>query len=70
MRRACFGQQYPDFSKSFILTTDASGIAVRGILLQGKINKDQSIALSFTNLDRLEYNTYEKEAKVNNSILC
>ena len=44
MRRACFGQQYPDFSKSFILTTDASGIAVRGILLQGKINKDQSIA--------------------------
>jgi len=32
--------QYPDFSKPFILTTNASGIAVRGILSQGEINKD------------------------------
>ena len=33
--------QYPDFSKSFILTTDASGI-VEGILSQGEISKNQS----------------------------
>jgi len=32
--------QYPDFSKPFILTTDAFGIAVGGILSQGEINKD------------------------------
>jgi len=32
---------YPDFSKPFILTTDTSGIAVKGILSQGEINKDQ-----------------------------
>jgi len=36
--------QYPDFSKPFILTTDASGIAIRGILSQGEINKDRPIA--------------------------
>jgi len=30
--------QYPDFLKSFILTTDVSGIG--GILSQGEINKD------------------------------
>jgi len=33
--------QYPDFSKSFILTTDASRIAIGGILSQGEINKDR-----------------------------
>jgi len=36
--------QYSDFSKFFILTTDASGIAIEGIFSQGKINKDRPIA--------------------------
>jgi len=30
---------YPDFSKSFILITDASGITIGDILSQGEINK-------------------------------
>jgi len=33
--------QYSDFSKPFILTIDASGTAIGGILLQGETNKDQ-----------------------------
>ena len=33
--------QQPDFSQSFILTTDASGFAIGGILSQGKIGKDK-----------------------------
>jgi len=36
--------QYPNFSKSFILITNGSGIAIGGILSQGEINKDRSIA--------------------------
>ncbi|KAM0730323.1 Retrovirus-related Pol polyprotein from transposon 17.6 [Formica fusca] len=56
--------QYPDFSKSFILTTDASGIAVGGILSQGEINKDLPIAYASRTLtdNELKYDTYEKEA--------
>lgn len=36
--------QYPDFTNPFILTTDASGTAVGGILSQGEVNKDRPIA--------------------------
>ncbi|XP_011871373.1 PREDICTED: uncharacterized protein LOC105563955, partial [Vollenhovia emeryi] len=56
--------RYPDFSKSFILTTDASGIAVGGILSQGEINKDKPIAYASRTLtdSELKYDTYEKEA--------
>jgi len=56
--------QYPDFSKPFILTTDASGIAVGGILSQGKINKYQPIAYASRTLtdNEVKYDTYEKEA--------
>src|SRR5436190_20579113 len=56
--------QYPDFSRPFILTTDASGIAVGGILSQGEINKDRPIAYASRTLtdNELKYDTYEKEA--------
>jgi hypothetical protein len=36
--------QYPDFSKPFILTTDASGYATGAILSQGKLGQDKPIA--------------------------
>jgi len=56
--------QYPDFSKPFILTTDASGIAVEGILSQGEINKDRPIIYASRTLNdnEIKYDTYEKEA--------
>lgn len=56
--------QYPDFSKPFILTTDASGYAIGGILSQGVVNKDQPIAYASRTLNdsEVKYDTYEKEA--------
>jgi len=56
--------QYLDFSKPFILTTDASGIAVGGILSQEEINKDRPIAYASQTLNdnEIKYDTYEKEA--------
>jgi len=41
--------QYPEFSKLFILTTDASGTAKGGILSQGEINKNRPVR--FTNFN-------------------
>ena len=41
----------PDFSKPFILTTDASGYAIDGILSQGKIGKDKPIAYASRSLN-------------------
>ena len=38
--------QRSDFFQPFILTTDASGYAIGGILSQGKIGKDKPIAYS------------------------
>jgi hypothetical protein len=43
--------QYPDFSKPFILTTDASGFAVGAILSQGKIGQDKPIAFASRTLN-------------------
>ena len=56
--------QYPDMSKPFLITTDASGYAVGGILSQGKIERDKPIAYT-SRVPRgpeLKYDTYEKEA--------
>ena len=55
---------FPDFSKPFIVTTDASGYAIGGILSQGPINQDRPIAYTSRTLNGAEsrYNTYEKEA--------
>ena len=57
-QRLCeeFVLQYPDFSKPFILTIDASGIVVEGILSQEEINKDQPIAYaSRTLINEVKY---------------
>lgn len=56
--------QYPDFVLPFIITTDASGFAIGGILTQVKIGKDRPIAYTSTVLGGAEprYDTYEKEA--------
>ena len=56
--------QYPDFTRPFIVTTDASGIAIGGILSQGELGKDKPIAYTSRVLNDAEqkYSTYEKEA--------
>ena len=56
--------QRPDFSQPFMLTTDASGIAIRGISSQGKKGKDKPMAYASRSLSetKKKYDTYEKEA--------
>lgn len=55
--------QHPDFSKPFVLTTDASNYAVGAILSQGPIGKDLPIAYASRTLNPAEinYSTIEKE---------
>ncbi|WP_253302428.1 reverse transcriptase domain-containing protein [Wolbachia endosymbiont of Psylliodes chrysocephala] len=55
--------QYPDFSKKFILTTDASNVALGAILSQGPIGSDKPIAYASRTLNDSEqrYSTIEKE---------
>ncbi|WP_368853865.1 ribonuclease H family protein [Enterobacter cloacae complex sp. 4DZ3-17B2] len=38
--------QYPDFNKPFIISTDASGFAIGGVLSQGEVGKDRPIAIN------------------------
>ena len=56
--------KYPAMSKLFLITTDASGHAVGGILSQGKIGSDLPVAYTSRVLrgPELKYETYEKEA--------
>jgi len=55
--------QYPDFSRPFILTTDASNIAIGGVLSQGTIGQNLPIAYVSRVLNPAEtnYSTIEKE---------
>lgn len=55
--------QYPDFSKEFILTTDASNVAIAGILSQGPIGSDRPVCYASRTLNDSEqnYSTIEKE---------
>ena len=55
--------QYPDFSREFILTTDASNEGAGAILSQGEIGADLPVAYasrSFTKAEK-NYSTVEKE---------
>ncbi len=55
--------QYPDFSKPFNLTTDASNLALGAVLSQGPIGQDLPIAYASRTLNDSEcnYSTIEKE---------
>jgi len=55
--------QYPDFEKTFLLTTDASNGALGAILSQGEIGQDLPIAFASRALSDTErrYSTIEKE---------
>ncbi|KAL1448524.1 hypothetical protein WDU94_006581 [Cyamophila willieti] len=55
--------QYPDFTKTFNLTTDASNFAIGAVLSQGVIGKDKPIAFASRTLNDHEknYSTTEKE---------
>lgn len=54
---------YPDFSKPFVLTTDASNVALGAVLSQGPIGSDRPIAYASRTLNDSEqnYSTIEKE---------
>jgi hypothetical protein len=55
--------QYPDFTREFTLTTDASNEGIGAVLSQGQIGKDLPIAYASRNLNKAEknYSTSEKE---------
>ncbi|PNF18074.1 hypothetical protein B7P43_G03322 [Cryptotermes secundus] len=55
--------QYPDFTRPFVLTTDASNEAIGAVLSQGSIGKDLPIAYASRTLNSAEknYPTIEKE---------
>jgi len=55
--------QYPDFSKPFNLTTDASNVALGAVLSQGKIGSDKPVCFASRTLSKSEqnYSTTEKE---------
>lgn len=55
--------QYPDFTKPFVVTTDASQTAIGAILSQGKIGRDLPIAYTSRLLNDAEqnYSTIERE---------
>lgn len=55
--------QYPDFDRPFILTTDASDIAIGAVLSQGIVGSDKPVAFASRTLSDTEtrYSTIEKE---------
>ncbi|EEZ99859.1 Retrovirus-related Pol polyprotein from transposon 17.6-like Protein [Tribolium castaneum] len=55
--------QYPDFTQPFILTTEASNVALGAVLSQGKLGEDKPFAYASRTLNETEqkYSTIEKE---------
>lgn len=55
--------QYPNFEKEFLLTVDASNLAIGCVLSQGPIGSDKPIAFASRTLNSSEinYSTIEKE---------
>lgn len=55
--------QYPDFNKEFLLTTDASNMAIGAILSQGPIGSDKPVCYASRTLNdsEINYSTIEKE---------
>lgn len=55
--------QFPDFTKPFILTTDASNVAIGAVLSQGPVNSDKPVCYASRTLTKTEqnYSTIEKE---------
>ncbi|CAH2088138.1 unnamed protein product [Euphydryas editha] len=55
--------QYPNFDQTFILTTDASDIALGAVLSQGPVGADKPVAYASRTLSDTEtrYSTIEKE---------
>ena len=55
--------QYPDFTRPFVLTTDASNDATGAVLIQGPVGKDLPITYASRTLNNAErnYPTIEKE---------
>lgn len=55
--------QYPDYSKAFILTTDASNVAIGAVLSQGTVGNDKPVAYASRTLSDTEsrYSTIERE---------
>ena len=50
--------QYSDFSKEFILTTDASNTSLGAVLSQGPLGKDFPVAYASRSLNKAEINPY------------
>lgn len=55
--------QFPDFEQPFILTTDASDVALGSVLSQGPVGSDKPVAYASRTLSETErrYSTIEKE---------
>lgn len=55
--------QFPDFSRPFVITTDASNFALGAVLSQGPIGSDKPVAFASRTLNEAEtrYSTIEKE---------
>lgn len=56
--------QYPNFSREFILTADASKIAIGAILSQGNIGHDKPIIFASRTLNKAESNYSTKEQEL------
>ena len=61
--------RYPEYTRKFILTTDASNEGVRAVLSQGEIGKDFPIAFASRTLNKTEKN-YSTTGRELLAIVC